>query len=371
MSFVLDLKRNLGILLIFSALILLGSPLVAAIAYDNDAQTYLPSPGGSATTSSFTPGAGTNQILFVMIGYEVSETGYTVTYDGQPLALVEADSSTTDYNSIYYMVNPPAGPQNIVVTPNPATWNGPLVVTAFTYSGVNQTTPIGATAQTSGALGGAPWSLSLDITPTNLSSTIMEFSFLYTGGCTSSTFSVTDGTARYSAQAHENNDHEVGLGDWAPGSTGIVSFSHSYAEGSCSGGGSIVIQGVELLPAITITFTPTPSMPLVKTSNVTSVAFGNTVTYCLSWTNNSNSIQSFNVWDTVSPFITYLGCLSGCAEAGGVVSWTVSNAAAGANGSFCFWGTVSGYPMLKGTETQVATLPAKDDMQALFFPLEP
>ena len=117
----------------------------------------------------------------------------------------------------------------------------------------------------------------------------------------------------------------------------------------------------------TPTTTPTPAMQLVKSMSVAGAALGDTVTYCLAWTNNAAAAQTFDVWDTISTYISYLGCISGCAKAGNVVSWTIVGAAPGASGSVCFWGTVNGYPWhLEPLEDALALRPRGAD-EALYF----
>lgn len=96
-------------------------------------------------------------------------------------------------------------------------------------------------------------------------------------------------------------------------------------------------------PSATPSPTPTPAMALVKTVNVAQATIGDTITYCLAWSNGSNSTVPYRIWDSVPSVISYQGCSLGCAVSAGVVSWNFS-ANAGTSGSLCFWGTVSGYP---------------------------
>ncbi len=119
------------------------------------------SSSNNTTSLSFshTPGSGSNRLLLVSVGLgAVTDTGNPpsmsgVTFNGVAMTLVDSQISgsggagddTISY--IYRMVNPPAGPANVVVTLGGA---GSLVVGATTFTGVNQTTPLGTPVKTSG-----------------------------------------------------------------------------------------------------------------------------------------------------------------------------------------------------------------------------
>lgn len=96
-------------------------------------------------------------------------------------------------------------------------------------------------------------------------------------------------------------------------------------------------------PAPTATRTPTPSMPLVKSSNVSSAAVGSTVTYCVAWTNNSNSNVTRTFYDQLAPQLTWVGGDAGCSAAGQLVTCSFATTA-GTNGSKCFWAIVNAAP---------------------------
>lgn len=124
-------------------------------------------------------------------------------------------------------------------------------------------------------------------------------------------------------------------------------------------------------PSATPTFSasPTPSMPLVKTSNLSNATIGDTITFCIAYTNDSGATQTIKVWDTISSFLTYIACNNSCAKSGSVVSWSVASVAAGGSGSVCFWGTVNGYPFMPELmQVQTAAL-RQEDLDQLFAPL--
>lgn len=90
--------------------------------------------------------------------------------------------------------------------------------------------------------------------------------------------------------------------------------------------------------------TPTPSMPLVKSASSSVVAFGSTVTFCIQWTNNAGSTQTLQIWDTLHPVLTYVGCDNGCSASPPLVNWSLTARPPGSTGSVCLWARVSGYP---------------------------
>jgi uncharacterized repeat protein (TIGR01451 family) len=85
-------------------------------------------------------------------------------------------------------------------------------------------------------------------------------------------------------------------------------------------------------------------MSLVKSANVTQATLGDTITFCLQWQNNSQSATVMTLWDTVSSYLTYLGCNTGCSESASLVTWNLGSQSAGSSGTVCFWAKVSGYP---------------------------
>jgi uncharacterized repeat protein (TIGR01451 family) len=357
----------------------------------------------NAATSSFTVSACTNQILIVIVQMP-SNFGVTgATYGGTAMTEIGAFSvaGTDIHTRAFYLTNPAAGTANVVIS-GVNSWD-PVWVHRYTYCGVNQTTPIGATATSTGTSGGPTFTRSTSITPTNSGSTIAQMFALQT--CSQNTTqSLSVGTARASAGIGMWNQHSFGLGDYAPGSTSSYTLNHGLSGGGGCGGSGQVGMLLELMPAgatgtptthtpthtptrthtpvhsptrtatrtatptrtptvtVTRTFTPgptaTPAFPLVKSSAQTQVTIGETLTFCIRWTNDSSAARSNVIWDTVSAFLTYVGCSDSCTQSGGLVSWTISSLGAGQSVDRCFWGTVNGYPWGPGWPWGDATLMA-------------
>lgn len=91
------------------------------------------------------------------------------------------------------------------------------------------------------------------------------------------------------------------------------------------------------------TSTPTPQMKLVKSVNTGVAVIGDTLTFYLDWSNDASAGVTYQLWDSVSPFISYMGCNGGCSYAGSVVRWSFA-ASAGSSGQVAFWGTINGAP---------------------------
>jgi uncharacterized repeat protein (TIGR01451 family) len=96
-------------------------------------------------------------------------------------------------------------------------------------------------------------------------------------------------------------------------------------------------------PSPSPTQTATPGMAILKTASVSTATIGDTVTFCMQWTNDSAASQTIILWDSVPSMLTYLGSAPSGTVNAGVVSWSIS-AGSGSTGSDCFWGIVSGYP---------------------------
>ncbi len=88
---------------------------------------------------------------------------------------------------------------------------------------------------------------------------------------------------------------------------------------------------------------------LIKTVDRTVASLGDTITYCITYINNTGSIQTFNLWDTIPTGVTsFIGCDNSCSTTtiGGktIVYWTISNLANGGSGTVCFWVEVVAFP---------------------------
>lgn len=133
--------------LLIILLLLLPSPLWAAIAYVGS-QTYEAN-AGSGAGGNFTFSSGANKIALVCRA--IRENGGAVAADTAvptingvnttQIGTGITNSSNVMRAELYYMVNPPAGSQAVATTPAATTDRNMTVVAE--YTGVDQTTPVG------------------------------------------------------------------------------------------------------------------------------------------------------------------------------------------------------------------------------------
>lgn len=96
----------------------------------------------------------------------------------------------------------------------------------------------------------------------------------------------------------------------------------------------------------TPSMTSTPLMALGKSSNKSSVTFGDTITFCINYLNDSSNAVAMTVWDTVPAALTFLGADTSGSYAPPLVIWNIGTVNPGASGQVCFWGKVTSYPFL-------------------------
>src|SRR5437773_247767 len=116
----------------------------AQVTLDNTSSAAGAAANVLSLTWSHTVGAGTNRILIV--GVSIVDGGATVTgvtYSGQALTLIggQTAGASTDRIEMWRLLAPPVGTASIVVTLSAAKR---IVGGAVSYTGVDQTTPLGA-----------------------------------------------------------------------------------------------------------------------------------------------------------------------------------------------------------------------------------
>jgi uncharacterized repeat protein (TIGR01451 family) len=89
-----------------------------------------------------------------------------------------------------------------------------------------------------------------------------------------------------------------------------------------------------------------PVVNISKTINKTTVALGETITYCFNYNNTESSPWTFNIWDTIPGVTDFVGCDHGCTTqtygSNVVVSWPITVPANG-SGSVCTWVAANRY----------------------------
>lgn len=109
----------------------------------------------SSVTLSHTTGTGANRFMLVAVNYEDDGTAgiaiNSVTYGGIPLTLVGSRNSDQEVRTqIWRLINPASGTANVVVNGTGIASGDAVHVGATTFTGVNQTTPLGTLANAIG-----------------------------------------------------------------------------------------------------------------------------------------------------------------------------------------------------------------------------
>lgn len=354
------------------SLALLAPALAAAAAFGNDRINWNPSPGGvGPNNQAFTCGAGSNRILFVTFAGESLNTISGITYGGVAMTRISNQLTASNRTSVvYYLVNPASGSNTIATSWSPGYFN-PLLASAFTYNGVDTSNPFGTTGS-NGINSGTTWSVTVTaFAPASTLGTVIQI-LMFSNGQAGLALSTNQGSPRSLYQANMNNTGGIGLCDWNPASTASVSVANYVTKtGSPSGANNFItlyVAELNIVPTPTSTVTPsitptwtvsptctasptasptsTPSMPLLKSANVTAADFGETVTYSFNYSNDSGNTVTMSIWDTVPAMIQYLGCDNACSQAGGLVQWSIPGVGPGASGTVSFWGVIASFPAL-------------------------
>jgi hypothetical protein len=243
-------------------------------------------------------GSGSNTLLLVNIQLTSGSNVGSMTYDG--LNLTRAIQSAGEYGAdmeTWYLVNPPAGPNTLVFPDS----TGAYSVAAMCFSGVNQTTPIGATV----ASGTTSCSSSYTSTVTGLSAGNLLADFLTLGASPSVSYSGE-------TQEYDNTTYspQPELGACAPTTTGTNMLPYTF--GYCPSG--TFNQTVELLAvghsvdasrAVSCPLCSASSSPAKTTGPSISAASGRLVVVpnpvsqelTLMWNQNQEGGAKFAIYD--------------------------------------------------------------------------
>jgi hypothetical protein len=115
----------------------LGTEPTIGSTTDNSTDT-----SGSSLVTSHTVPSGSNRFLALEVSYSGTSTVDTITFGAQDLTHACTAAGDTRYAEIWYLVAPSTGTQDVTVT-----WNGSVdgkIIGITNFTGVDQTTPIGA-----------------------------------------------------------------------------------------------------------------------------------------------------------------------------------------------------------------------------------
>lgn len=116
------------------------------IAYDaasSGADTGTNTPDNTITISHNCSGSDRLLIVGVGIKTDANQTISSVTFDGSPMTLVPGSTATNGTNvlsALYYLIAPPTGAKNIVITTSAGTF---ITAGGISFTGADQTAPLG------------------------------------------------------------------------------------------------------------------------------------------------------------------------------------------------------------------------------------
>ena len=231
-----------------------------AIAYLQSANVYKSTANStSPVTAAYDSGTtGTNRILMVAVGWESgpsnTKTVSGVTYNGVAMTLVQNTQSgvgsTRPQLEIWRLVNPATGSNTLSVSFNNPSDDGVVHISAAVFEGVDQTTPIGAVAETSNIHPASTAITACDLTFT--SSTGVAFIALAMEAAGITPISSVSGwtkTVETEQGAADGGDALV-IGYYATDAASAKNFDWTYGT-AVTGNRVYAYGGVELLPAST------------------------------------------------------------------------------------------------------------------------
>jgi len=266
-------KQRAGVGLSLFALIFLFSALAAAQVAVDSVTSSSNTLNGTAATLTFThTTAGTNRLMLVGVSINITNgptaSVTSVTWNGSALALLGAhnDAGGTRRVEMWYQLNPATGTnKNIVVTVNTTSVQEGVVAGAITFTGVDQTVPLGSFVSADGAGGAAA---SLDV-PSVVNGMILD------------TVAV-DGTQNVTVPGPQVSRWDVTRGaNTNPGVTGTA----STRTGAPSVPISETFPGPSNWSYGAVSINPSTADIAVSTS-VSAVALGQNSTYNITVTNN-------------------------------------------------------------------------------------
>jgi hypothetical protein len=93
-----------------------------------------------------------------------------------------------------------------------------------------------------------------------------------------------------------------------------------------------------------------PLVNITKTISKTTLALGETFTYCFNYNNTESSPWTFTIWDTIPGPTDFVGCDHGCTTtvngSNVVVAWPITVPANG-SGSVCMWVAANRFPFFR------------------------
>ena len=288
-----------------------------------DARTIGSSASSNSLTISHATGNGTNRLMLVMVTSGIASGTLPnvsgISYGGQSLSLVNAISNgTTVRSEIWKLVNPPSGTSSAVISLTAA---NPVTATVITYTGVDQTNPLGTSVT-----GGSGKSTAFSLTVSSAANELIVDSF------------AVDGDGNNSAPTPSAGNGQTILESIKPAI--YLNGSVSSKAGAASTTMSWSWSGVKQQPAgVAVSIKP-------ASGGGTSVNFTQALAFTTAFTMPSGAVPTANVYYTlasgsmpVSPGITAtlkngattIATSSGVSASGGLLAFTFPALVSAAN----------------------------------------
>lgn len=254
---VLSFSKHMPCLLtFFCGLLLLGAGSASA-QITVGATTHDTNTGSTTLTFSHTSGAGSNKLLLVAVG--IGSTAATfpanddptpptvtgVTYNGTAMTLVKATIGFETRSVVYSLLNPPAGPADVVITTASAQIaNGTNIRingSATTFINVDQTAPLGTPVSVENSTGAG--TLNLTVSPTSVNDIVYSTMTVDEGGSIptisinagQTTLSNQSGSSTYTA-THSASSYKAGTGSSVTSTYTFTTQDHS--------GVAVLVKGI-------------------------------------------------------------------------------------------------------------------------------
>jgi methionine-rich copper-binding protein CopC len=181
----------------------------------------------TSSTFSHTVAVGDDRLLLVVTSTRGDDSVSTVTYGGSGLTLAQATGSggsTGQRVEVWYMVAPATGANDVVVTYSGSV--NPDVISAMSYTGVDQTNPIGATNGAFGVSTGPSVSLTSTVADALIVGGVSS-----RGGDTDPYTPGTGTTERYDTATGTHNSSDDGAtgGEESAATTGSYTFDFTQS----------------------------------------------------------------------------------------------------------------------------------------------
>ena len=316
------IKTRMGLRILAILIALTAIAASAQVAVDNTSSNSATLTGTANLTVAHTTTTGTtNRLLLVGVSINITNGPaagvVSVTYNLVPMTFVGAhnDASGTRRVEMWYLLAPPTGNHNVVVRVNTTGVQEGVVAGATTFTGVDQTSPLGTFVSADGANGG---NSQLDV-PSVVNGLILDT--LAVDGTQTVTIPGPQIQQWNVQRGNNTNSGVVGVGTTRSGAPSVP-MSEGFSGTSNWSLGAVSIN-------------PTSADIAVSTS-VSAVALGQNSTYNITVTNNGPSpANNVVLTDTLAPGLALISVTpsggTGCSGTGPITCNLPASLASGAS----------------------------------------